>query len=348
MKILIDINHPAHVHYFRNFIKLMEAKEHRFCVINRNSMMINQLLDYYGIEHTIRNKRPPFKSSLFSIFNLIWMTLWCIRKSLSFRPDLYMGFGSSVCAITSSLFRKPCILLDDTEHNNVNHRIYMPRVSLVLTPFYFTKDLNSMGKGNKQIRFNGYVEQLYLHSQDYTPSLDVLKELKVNPKEYVIVRFSGYDAHHDLTLKHLTPSEKMYIIKEIATQYRVFLSSEEENAPDEYKEYQLHISPEKMHDLMAYAKFIVTEGATMASEAFVLGIPYVFIGSSLPAGNIDYQCHNYPNVAHRTINGQTALSYVKRLMMENSNYFLSRELIESQTIRPTKYLIEFIEKFQYE
>ena len=30
MKILIDMNHPAHVHYFRNFIKLMEAKGHEF------------------------------------------------------------------------------------------------------------------------------------------------------------------------------------------------------------------------------------------------------------------------------------------------------------------------------
>jgi len=25
MKILIDIGHPAHVHYFRNFIKMMES-----------------------------------------------------------------------------------------------------------------------------------------------------------------------------------------------------------------------------------------------------------------------------------------------------------------------------------
>lgn len=345
MKILIDINHPAHVHYFRNFIKIMEANGHQFCVINRDSQIINQLLEYYGIEHTIRNRRPPLKSKLSSIFNLIWMTLWCIRKSLSFRPDMYMGFGSSVCALTSSLFRKPCILLDDTEHNSINHKIYMPRISAVLTPFYFTKDLNALGKGKKQHRFNGYVEQLYLHSDDYTPSLDVLKELEVNPKEYVIVRFSAYDAHHDLTLKHLSPSDKLSIIKEISTQYKVFISYEQENVPDEYKKYQLHISPEKMHDLLANAKFLVTEGATMASEAFVLGVPYIFIGSSLPAGNLDYQCCHYPNIAHRTINGEDALAYVKKLMVDNNDNNLSRQIIESTTIRPTKYLIEFVEDF---
>ena len=145
MKILIDINHPAHVHYFRNFIKLMEAKGHRFCVINRDSKMINQLLDYYGIEHTIRNKRPDKKGTFASMMNLMRMTLWCIRKSFSFRPDMYMGFGSSACAITSWLFHKPSILLDDTEHNAINHRIYKPFASSVLTPFYFNKDLQMGG-----------------------------------------------------------------------------------------------------------------------------------------------------------------------------------------------------------
>lgn len=128
MKILIDINHPAHVHYFRHFIKLMEAKGHLFCVINRDSEMINQLLDYYGIKHTIRNKRPKRKGTVSSIVNLIRMTLWCIKKSLKFHPDMYIGFASSACAITSYIFRKPSILMDDTEHNASNHNIYMPFV----------------------------------------------------------------------------------------------------------------------------------------------------------------------------------------------------------------------------
>ena len=88
MKILIDINHPAHVHYFRNFIKVMESKGHQFCVINRDSKMINQLLDIYGIEHTIRNKRPEKKGTIASLMNLLRMILWCIRKSFVFHPDM--------------------------------------------------------------------------------------------------------------------------------------------------------------------------------------------------------------------------------------------------------------------
>ena len=126
MKILIDINHPAHVHYFRNFIKDMEKKGHRFCVINRDDGMINKLLDYYDIKHTIRNKRPKKPSTLHSLINLMKNIAYCIWNSIKFRPDMYMGFASSSCAITSRLFMKPCVLMDDTEHNVMNHKLYLP------------------------------------------------------------------------------------------------------------------------------------------------------------------------------------------------------------------------------
>ncbi len=344
MKILIDINHPAHVHYFRNFIKLMEAKGHEFCVINRDSKMINQLLDYYGIEHTIRNKRPGRKGTLFSILNLIWMTLWCIRKSFTFRPDMYIGFGSAVCALTSRVFRKPCILLDDTEHNHINHRIYMPNCEAVLTPFYFKKNLNIIG-GGKQLGFNGYIEQLYLHSGDYHQKNNVLNELNVKPGEYVIVRYIAYDAHHDLTIKHLSDEERLRLIEIISKRYRVFLSIEQGCSLQGIDQYLLHISPEKMHDLMAEAKFLLTEGATMASEAFVLGVPYLFVGSSTPLGNLDYQCEHYPERSFRTMNSETAVQYVHRLMNLDTDRRQNKLQVERQTIRPTAYLEWFVEHF---
>ena len=251
MKILIDINHPAHVHYFRNFIKVMESKGHQFCVINRDSKMINQLLDIYGIEHTIRNKRPEKKGTIASLMNLIRMILWCIRKSLAFHPDMYMGFASSACAVTSRLFGKPSVLIDDTEHNAMNHKIYMPTCSAVLTPFYFKKDL---GNKEKQIRFNAYVEQLYLHSAYYHKKEDVLEELNVKPKEYVLIRYIAYDAHHDLKAHPLSEEAKKEIVKETEKHYRVFVSLEKGVKDPFYDKYALKISPEKMHDLEAHAK----------------------------------------------------------------------------------------------
>jgi len=47
MKILIDINHPAHVHYFKNIIKIMEKKGHEFLIISRNKEIEHYLLKKY-------------------------------------------------------------------------------------------------------------------------------------------------------------------------------------------------------------------------------------------------------------------------------------------------------------
>ena len=342
MKILIDINHPAHVHYFRNFIKIMESKGHEFCIVNRDSKMINQLLDYYKIEHVIRNKRPEKSGSIASILNLLTMIWWCIRVSFKFHPDFYVGFGSAVCSVTSRLFFKPCFVLDDTEFNSINHKIYLPCVSAVLTPFYFQK---VMGDGKKQYFFNGYVEQLYLHSKDFNKSNRVLTELGVSPNEYVVMRFTAYDAHHDIAIKHLNDDDKIKIIDMVSKKYRVFISFEKNNIPERLKKYQLTISPEKIHDLEANAKFMVTEGATMASEAFVLGIPYLFIGSSKPLGNIDYQCKNYPNRAFRTIEREQAFKIVGYLMDIENDRNKNVAEIEKNTERPTEYLQWFVENF---
>lgn len=341
MRILIDINHPAHVHYFRNLIKLMEAKGYEFCVINRDSMMINQLLDFYGIEHTIRNKRPDKKGTLASMINLLRMTLWCIRKSFSFRPDMYMGFGSSACAITSWLFHKPSILLDDTEHNAMNHRIYKPFVSAVLTPFYFQKDLQIE---NRQIMFNAYVEQLYLHSTYYKKGQQVLEELHVKPQEYVIVRYIAYDAHHDLVTHPLPDDAKKRIVIELAKHYRVFVSLEKNVNDPFYEPYTLHISPEKMHDLEANAKFMVTEGATMASESFCHGVPYLYL-NPLRVGYIDYQCMNYPDRAFQTTDENEALKIINRMLTSTSDTDMARKEIENTTINPTDYLERFVDNF---
>lgn len=342
MKILININHPAHVHYYRNFIKLMEAKGDQFCVINRDNKMINQLLDYYGIAHTIRNKRPEKKGTVASMMNLMRMILWCVRKSFSFHPDMYMGFASSACAITSFLFRKPSILIDDTEHNSMTHRLYMPVCTKVLTPFYFKKDL---GNQNKQIRFNAYVEQLYLHSAYFKSSTQVLEELGVKPKEYVIVRYVAYDAHHDLKVHPISEETKRNIVKEISKRYRVLVSLEKSVKDPFYDDYVLEISPEKMHDLEANAKFMIAEGATMASEAFLLGVPYLYL-NPLMVGYIDYQCTNYPNRCFMTTNGDEAMKIVSKLLDIKIDGEAERKKVEEQTINPTEYLVKFVENYR--
>lgn len=339
MKILIDINHPAHVHYFRNFIKIMESKGHSFKVINRDSPMINSLLDYYKIDHIIRNPRPKKKGTLVSLSNLTKMTFACFKESVSFKPDMYLGFASSACAVTSVIFGKPCILLDDTEHNAMNHKIYLKFCSCVLTPFYFKKNL-----GKKQITFNAFVEQLYLHSSVYTPHTDVLRELGIRKNEYVLVRYISYDAHHDLVAKPLSDSNKRLIVEELSKKNCVLVSHE--SVPNPYKEFALKIRPEQMHDVEANAKFMITEGATMASESFVLGVPYIYI-NPLHVGNTNIQASTFPEIAMNSTDESEIKKYIEKLETKYTEEAASsiRKRLEQSTINPTALLVWFVENY---
>ena len=342
MKILININHPAHVHYFRNFIKIMEAKGHKFCVINRDSKIINQLLDYYKIEHTIRNKRPTKKGTITSIVYLGKMILWCTWKSFSFHPDLYMGFASSACAITSWIFRKPSILLDDTEFNKMNHKIYIKFCSTVLTPFYFKKKL---GNGEKQVFFNSFIEQLFLHKNYYESKLQTIQEFGLTQRDYVVIRFSAFDAHHDMMATPLSEDFKKDIISKIAKKYKVLLSLEKESNDPFYLPYLVDFSPEKIHDIEANAKFLVTEGITMASESFILGVPYLLI-NPLKCGYIDYQTAKYPNLFYYSTDRNKIMDIVDKLMaLSDFDAMTLKTETEHKTIDPTSFLVWFVENY---
>lgn len=339
MKILIDINHPAHVHYFRNLIRIMKSHGHEFIVVNRDDKMINQLLDYYEINHIIRNKRPEKKNTIKSLLYLLGCICACMKASFIHKPNMYLGFASLPVSISSILFRKPCIILDDTEHNKLNHRLYLPGASVVLTPFYYNIDL-----GEKQLRFNAYVEQLYMHSHYFTKNENTINEQGVKSDEYVLVRYIAYDAHHDKDVKPLCDEQKKAIIQLLAQKYRVLLSMEKNNQDEFYKPYLVHFSPEKMHDIETGAKFLVAEGATMASEAFVNGVPYLYL-NPLRVGYVDQQQQAMPQYFFQTTDYQEAINAINHLASIPVDKDSIKASIEATTMDPTLFLVWFVENY---
>ncbi len=339
MKILLDINHPADVHYFRNFIKIMEGRGHSFMVVNRDSRIINELLDYYGIRHVKRNPRPKSRGTLAHVVNLARMVAACMKASLKFRPDIYLGFASSACAVTSFVFRKPCILIDDTEHNSMNHKVYTKFCSCVLTPFYFRKNL-----GKRQLYFNAFCEQMYLRKSLYSPSADILGSMGVGKGEYVLVRYISYRAHHDIGVRQLGEETRRSIVERLSGKYRVFVSHE--TYPNPYGEFALKAHPAYMHDLEANAKFVVTEGATTASESFVLGVPTLYI-NPLHLGYTDIQAATFPNVFVHTTDPAEIEKAISRLEKAEAVAEASaiRDRLEACTIDPTEFLVWFVENY---
>ena len=185
---------------------------------------------------------------------------------------------------------------------------------------------------------------MYLHSKQFKKSEDILTELGLKAGEYVLVRYIAYDAHHDLVAHPLSEEIKKNIIKEIEKRYKVVLSLEKPSDDPFYQPYLYKYTPEKMHDIEASAKFMVTEGATMASEAFTLGIPYLYL-NPLKCGNIDYQCKHYSYRAKQTADASEATSAVEEFMSLSINNEAERKYIEYVTINPTDFLVWFVENY---
>ena len=117
----------------------------------------------------------------------------------------------------------------------------------------------------------------YLHPDYYEPNREVLRELDLSETDKIaILRFSSYDASHDIGKKGIDESSRNKLAIEIAKLAKVFITSEIDLG-NELEKYRLLLDPYKLHDLLAFADLYVGEGATMACEAAVLGIPAVFV-----------------------------------------------------------------------
>ena len=270
MKILIDIGHPAHVHYFKYFIKIMENKGHSFLITARDKEVSHQLLKCYNID--FKNRGKGSNKLLSKIIYTIKANLFLLYHSYYFKPDVFISFSSPYAAQVSWLLRKPHIAFSDTEHATLGIMAFVPFSKVICTPSCFKKDFSE-----KHIRFNGYMELCYLHPNYFTPDPHVLSILGIEMGEiYVVLRFISWKATHDIGHFGISIENKIKTVNEFSKHAKVFISSEDE-LPAKLKPYQLKISPDKMHDVLTFASLLYGESATMASESAMLGTPAIFL-----------------------------------------------------------------------
>lgn len=271
MRILIDIGHPAHVHYFREMAKILSARGHDLLFTARDKEMTIDLLKLYNLHYIIIGK--PFKSKVGKIFGLIYFTMKLLVVGLKYKADIYLN-ATHYSAIVAFILRKPHIALEDT-FNMEQVMLYLPFTSVILTG-----DYNHPLLGMKEINYSGYQELAYLHPNRFQLKKEILKELNVAENEkYVIVRFVSWNASHDFGHQGMSLEQKKKLVSLLKKYGKVFITSERK-LPEELEPYRIRISPDKIHHAIAFAALLYGESATMASEAAVLGTPSIFIDST--------------------------------------------------------------------
>lgn len=285
MRIFLDIGHPAHVHYFRNFIRIMEQRGHRFMVTARNREHVADLLNYYQIPFVDRGRGA--RTALGKIRYLVVTSWQQYLRARRFKPDLFLDFSTIYSGLASRLLKKPYITFTDTETTGLYRFFIRPFTKKVYTPVCFLRHLGSEHK-----RFNGLMELSYLHPRYFVPDPSVLELLNLKENEpFAIVRFVGWGAVHDHGKQGFSGKRKIQLVKSLLRHGRVFISSEGP-LPEELEPLRLKLDSHRIHDLLFYATLLVGEGATMATEAAVLGTPAVYL-ADFKLGNLAYLEEKY-------------------------------------------------------
>jgi predicted glycosyltransferase len=338
MRILIDINHPAHIHLFKHFAWNMEKKGHDLFFTTRKKEVTIDLLEKYKFKYKSFGNH---KKSLFGkVLGFIIFDWKLLKTSLRFKPDLYLTMGGMYAGQVSFLMRKPHIALDDTEHARFHHLMYLPFTEVCLNPVCFHKNF-----GKKQIFYKGYHELAYLHPNYFKPDESILEKLGIQKDEkYIFVRFVSWNASHDIGHEGFSPNDKIELVKQLSKYAKVFISSEGQ-LPAELEDYRLKTSPELIHHVLNFASLFIGEGSTMASEAACLGTPAIYI-NSLEVGYCTEQekyglVYNY-RTSKGVLNKALELITEKELVKRSED---SLKKMLSEKIDVTAFLEWFVEEY---
>jgi hypothetical protein len=274
MKVLFDMGHPAHVHFFKNVINNLKRDGHEVKITARNKEVTLALLEAYNLEY--ENRDEIYEGMLNKAFGMIRTDLKLLLIAKKFRPDILIGVLDPYIAHVGAILRKPVLIFTDTENVKIASLLTYPFVNTILTPQFFKEKINP----KKHVRIQGIKEIAYLHPNYFSPDPKVLEELGLVPGEkFIIMRFISWGASHDTDLKGIGKGAEKELIRKLSAYGKIFITSEKPLTGD-LEEYRLKVPPEKIHSLLAYAQLYIGEGGTMAVEAGILGTPSIHIESN--------------------------------------------------------------------
>ena len=273
MKAMICFTHPAWVHQFHHILWRMRDRGDEVMAFVAEKDGNSKLLDSYGIPY-IRCANSTGKNPVEKAFLFLKLSLQFSLAALKFKPDIMIGRAAPMLAVASWIAGKPHIVYEDTEVSKFSLRICKRLSTKILTPRTFLTDL-----GPCQERLDTYKELFYLHPSVFTPDRQKLRDVGFNPDEdYIFVRFVAWNASHDIGKKGLDDQGKIDLVKKLSKYGRVYVSAEG-NVPKELEPHLLKTPYELVHHVLAFARLVYSEGATMASEAAMLGTHALYVNT---------------------------------------------------------------------
>lgn len=337
-KILIDICHPAHVHFFRNPIRILEARGHEVLLTSREKDVTIRLLDQYGLEHLLISTAG--KSGIIGLGReLIERNLKLLRIVREHRPDCISAVGGTFAAHTGFISRIPSVIFYDTETATLQNLITYPFSSLVVVPDWYT---GWLPRGSR--KYPGFQELSYLHPSQFTPDRGIAQNNGLDASRATfLIRTVAWTANHDLGKSGLSLPVLRAIVDRLSRSGKVLISSES-RLPEDLEGYSYTGNASEIHHLLAFCRMYIGEGATMATEAALLGTPTIYCARQ-PLINMKILEKRYGILKQVVkLSEQSIIEHIESMMSQSSkNSELERSRLLKEVIDVAGYAADLIE-----
>jgi uncharacterized protein len=345
MNILIDIGHPAHVHYFRNLVRGLKSRGHKILITVKDLDPAKKLLEKYGLEYFVLPKKSD--TMIGKVLNQIrydWSLLKVCRRN---RIDLAIGVSLTITHLSFFSGIKSIAFDDDDDAvQPLFVKWGQPYASELLSPDV----LKGKQKRKDVVYYPGYHELAYLHPNRFSPDENVMSEIGIkNGDLYFVLRFNAFKAHHDIGITGLSYKQKKQLVEFLSKAGKVLITSERE-LEQEFEPYRINIGPEKIHSLLYFSTMFLGDSQTMTSEAAVLGTPSIRCNSFV--GKISYleeEEHKYGlTYGFKPDQFESLLSKVKELLNTpdlKSEWKKKRDLMLKDKIDVTAFWMWFVENY---
>lgn len=280
MKVLFDIVHPAHVHFFRNLRTELEAAGHETLVVGRDKDVTLALLEAYDIPHLVHG-RSGHTNMAAQAWELLSRDWFLARTAREFGADVLLT-RNPAGAQAARLARIPGVFdTDDGTAVGIHFAAAKPFAHWITTPDCLTED-----HGPRHVTYPSYKALAYLHPDRFTPDPAIRDELGLGDDEpFFLVRFVAHDASHDGAIEGLEAGTRQAVVDLLSTHGRVAITSEGP-LPPELEPHRMRVAPHRIHDVIATAAFTVGDSQTVAAESACLGVPGFRLSSF--SGRVDY------------------------------------------------------------
>ena len=264
MKLLIDISHPAHVHFFRHPLRLLRARGHEVLVTSRAKEVTLDLLRELGLEHIELSAMR--QTGIMSLARELLVREVRLRRIVKqYKPDLLTAIGGIFISHVGQLTRTPSVVFYDSPNAWLQNALTYPFASRVVVPRCYTGWLPA----KRSMRYDGYHEISYLHPDYFMPNRNKAVSNGLAPEgDTFIVRLVAWAASHDIGERGLNDILVERIVGMLESRGTVLVSSERP-LPPRLSAYRYHGNPAETGDSMDLGdvvRKIEARGASVADK----------------------------------------------------------------------------------